>query len=100
MATTRFPNISKRVFWDVDYDSLDWQQDRQFIIDKVMNYGLWDDFVAVMRFYGKPIVKQEILKSAYFKKEVLHFLCFYFDLEPTDFKCYTQRQLQEQHWNY
>ena len=34
------PNISKRVFWDVDFESLDYDKDRLFIIDKVMNYGL------------------------------------------------------------
>jgi hypothetical protein len=44
------PDISKRVCWDVDFTSLDFEKDRLFIIDKVMNYGLWDDFVAVMKY--------------------------------------------------
>lgn len=94
------PLFSKRVFWDVDFDSLDYEKDRFFIIDKIMNYGLWEDFVALMRYYGKEIVKKEIVKSPYLKKEVLNFLCFYFRLKPSDFKCYTQRQLQEPHWSF
>lgn len=94
------PNISKRVFWDVDFESLDYDKDRLFIIDKVMNYGLWDDFVATLRYYGKEVVRREILKSPYLKKDVLNFLCFYFDLQPSDFECYTRRQLQEPHWTY
>jgi hypothetical protein len=95
-----FPTISKRVFWDVDYASLDYEKDRRFIIDKVMNYGLWDDFVAVMRYYGKAVVKAEIVKSPYLKKDVLNFLCLYLGLKPSDFECYTRRQSQEPHWAY
>jgi hypothetical protein len=94
------PNISKRVFWDIDFDTLDYDKDRFFIIDKVMNYGMWDDFLAVMRHYGKEVVKKEIVKSPYLKKDVLNFLCFYLDLKPEDFECYTRRQLQEPHWAY
>ncbi len=94
------PNISKRVFWDIDFDSLDFEKDRFYVIDKVMNFGLWDDFVEIMKFYGKDIVKQEIIKSPYLKKDVFNFLCFYLDLKPSDFKCYKHRQFQEPHWNF
>lgn len=92
------PNISKRVFWDVDFESLDYEKDRLFIIDKVMNFGLWDDFVATVNYYGKEIISKEIVKSPYLKKDVLNFLCFYLDLQPSDFECYTRGQLQESHW--
>lgn len=94
------PNISKRVFWDVNYDSIDYDKDKFFVIDKVMNYGLWEDFIQVMQYYGKEVVRNEVVKSPYLKKDVLNFLCFYFDLRPEDFTCYTRRQSQEPHWNY
>jgi len=98
--TVARPNISRRVFWDVDFETLDYEKDRRFIIDKVMNHGLWDDFVAVMRYYGKDVVRHEIVQVPYLKKEVLNFLCFYLELQPSDFKCYTKRQSQEPHWAY
>lgn len=94
------PNISKRVFWDINFESLDYEKDRLFIIDKVMNYGLWDDFVAIVKYYGKEVIGKEIVKSPYLKKDVLNFLCFYLGLQPSDFECYTRRQLQEPHWVY
>ncbi len=100
MSKTSKPNISRRVFWDIDFASLDYEKDRRFVIDKVLNYGLWDDFVEMMRFYGKEAVKEEIVKLPYFKKEVLNFLCFYFKLKPEDFECYIRRQSQEPHWSY
>ena len=98
--TAAKPHISRRVFWDVDFDTLDYERDRRFIIDKVMNYGLWDDFVEVMRYYGKDVVREEIVQLPYLKKDVLNFLCFYLELQPSDFQCYTRRQSQEPHWEY
>lgn len=94
------PAISRRIFWDVDYDALDYDKDRFFIIDKVMNYGLWQDFLEVMKYYGKEVVKEEIVRSPYLKKDVLNFLCFYLGLKPSQFECYKRRQSQEPHWTY
>jgi hypothetical protein len=100
MEVVAKPNIARRIFWDTDFDALDYDKDRFYILDKVMNYGLWEDFLAVMRFYGKAVVKKEIVRSPYLKKEVLNFLCFYLGLKPSQFKCYKRRQSQEPHWTY
>jgi hypothetical protein len=94
------PGFSRRIFWDVDYESIDYQKDKLYIIDKVMNFGVWEDFRAMIRFYGKDLVKREIVKVPYLKKDVLNFACFYFGLKPAQFKCYTRRQLQEPHWDF
>ena len=69
-------------------------------MEKVANYGTWKDFIALVRFYGIKHFKQEIVKSAYLKKDVLNFLCVVFDLEPKDFTCYTRRQSQNPPWIY
>jgi hypothetical protein len=93
-------DFSKRLFWDVDIQSLNPQTDRFFIIERVMNYGLWNDFIRLIHLYGKDIVKTEVVKSAYLKKDVLNFLCLYLNLKPSQFKCYKRRQLTEPHWDY
>ena len=92
--------FTKRLFWEVDINSLNVQKDQFFIIERVMNYGLWLDFVELIQFYGKETVRQEIVKSSYLKKDVLNFLCLYLNLKPSQFKCYRRRQLTEPHWDY
>jgi hypothetical protein len=94
------PDIKKRVFWDVRYDELDFDTDKFYVIEKVMNYGVWSDFLALLKFYGKDTIKKEIVKSPYLKKDVLNFICLYFDLKPNQFKCYNRRQLNNQLWNF
>ena len=90
----------KRLFWDVDVNSLNAQKDQFFIIERVMNYGLWNDFVELMQFYGKETIRREIVQSSYLKKDVLNFLCLYLNLKPSQFKCCRRRQLTETHWDY
>ena len=94
------PEISKRIFWDVNAAEIDYEKDRFFVIERVLNYGVWNDFKSLLQFYGDATIKQEIIKSAYLKKDVLNFVCFYFDLKISQFKCYKRRQSQEKHWNY
>ena len=94
------PDIKKRVFWDVKYDDLDFEKDRFYIIEKVMNYGVWSDFLALIRFYGEDTIKKEIVKSAYLKKDVLNFICVYFNLKPSQFQCYNRRQSNRELGNF
>ena len=94
------PDLSRTAFWDVDFNSLDFEKNAVFIIEKVFNYGLWDDQLAVIKYYGWERIRNEIVKGAYYKKKVLNFLCVIFHLQPTDFTCYTRRQSLPIHWNY
>ena len=94
------PAISPRIFWDTDIRTLDFDKDRLYVMEKVLNYGIWDDFVAMMKYYGTDVVKREIVRLPYLKKDVLNFLCFYFGLKPAEFECYTRRRSQEPHWDF
>lgn len=100
LQTQTKPNIKKRVFWDVDVNELDFEKDRFYIIEKVMNYGVWSDFLELLKFYGKDTIKNEIIKSSYLKKDVLAFICLYFDLQPNQFECYNRRQSNDLRWNF
>lgn len=93
-------NISKLPFWDVDFDKIDFDKDKTFVIGKVMNYGGLNDFKAVIDYYGKKTIKEEIVKATDLSKETISFMCFYFKLKKEDFVCYNRRQLMPQLWNY
>ena len=92
------PNLSKTAFWDINFDELDEDKNVVFIMEKMFNYGLWNDQLAVIRFYGRERNRKEVIKGAYFKKKVLNFLCVIFDLQPADFTHYTYWQSLQQYW--
>lgn len=97
--TTR-PNLSKTAFWDVDMQTLDYETNARFVIEKVMNDGLWADIQEVMQYYGRDRVKSEVVQAAYLKKKTLSFCCAIFDLTPANFRCYTRQQLNPTPWPY
>jgi hypothetical protein len=53
-------NLSPTAFWDVDRQALDYEANARFVIENVMNYGLWADILEILRYYGHERVKAEI----------------------------------------
>ena len=97
---TNTPAISKTAFWDVDFSKLDFEHRSLFIMEKVLNYGLWSDIVEIFRYYGRDRVRKEIVHASYLKKTALSFLCLVLDLKENEFKCYTKTQSNLGHWEY
>lgn len=92
--------ISPTAFWDVAFDEIDVDTDSLFVMNKVFNYGLWSDIVAVLRYYGLERVKREIVQVAYLKNTALSFLCVILDLNESDFVVYQQRQQRKPVWTH
>ena len=94
------PSISKKAFWDVRFDDIDFEKHSLYVIGKVFNYGTWNDQLAIMKFYGLPRIKKEIIHAAYLRKPVISFLCTILHLQKNDFECYKKAQLHPQLWSY
>ena len=94
------PSISKKAFWDISFDKLDFEKSSLFVMQKVFNYGNWDDQIGVLRYYGKDRIKKEIIKASYLRQPVLSFLCTILQLQKTDFECYIKMQSNPLPWKY
>ncbi|WP_440590446.1 DUF6922 domain-containing protein [Nibrella viscosa] len=94
------PAFSPVPFWDVNMQQIDYERNARFVVEKVLNYGLWTDIKELLRFYGPDRVKEEALQTVYLKKKTLSFCCAIFDLRPEQFKCYTRQQSSPVRWNY
>ena len=94
------PPISKKAFWDVRFQDIDFENYSLFVMEKVFNYGSWNDQLGIMKFYGLPRIKKEIVNAGYLRKPVLNFLCALFTLQKTDFTCYRKMQSHPVPWPY
>ena len=94
------PEISKKAFWDVRFSDIDFEKHSLFVIEKVFNYGSWDDQVKIMKYYGLNRIKTEIINSGYLRKPVISFLSAILHLKKTDFKCYNKMQSHPLPWNF
>ena len=94
------PSVSKKAFWDVTFEDLDFEKSSVYVMEKVFNYGTWNDQVEIMRYYGLPRISTEIVKASFLRKTVLSFLCVILHLNKTDFACYRRMQSNPLPWNY
>ncbi len=92
------PSISKIAFWDVSFEKIDFEKSSLFVMQKVFNYGVWNDQVAIMRYYDR--IRREIVHAAYLRKTVLSYVCVILGLQKEDFECYTRMQSNPLPWSY
>lgn len=93
-------NLSKVLFWDVDYNSIDFDKHSGFVVERVLCMGTLEDFKAINSYYGKTKLKAIVKNIRYMDERVLQFCSVYFNITKTDFRCYKQKQLNISHWNY
>ena len=64
MKTPKYiPEISPVVFWDVPKEDIDYTKDSYFIINRVFNYGNFQEVADIIVCYGKEYVKEILLSS-------------------------------------
>lgn len=94
------PSLSNKAFWDTSFEELDVEISSLYVMGKVFNFGTWNDQVSIMKYYGLPRIRREIVQAAYLRKPVLSFLCTILQLQKTDFSCYNKMQLNPLPWDY
>ncbi|HLG38288.1 MAG TPA: hypothetical protein VI461_01430 [Chitinophagaceae bacterium] len=92
--------ISQKAFWDVRFSEIDFEKHSLQVMEKVFNYGTWDDQVSVMKFYGLNRIRKEIINAGYLRQSVISFLSVILHLQKTDFKCYNKMRSHPLSWNY
>ena len=86
------PVFEKRIFWDVNFETLDYDAKANFVIERVFDRGDVQDIRNCRRYYGDEKVA-DVLLNAKFLSEPRLYLATAVILKPlTDFKCYNLRQ--------
>ncbi|MEJ0104694.1 MAG: hypothetical protein WDO19_20005 [Bacteroidota bacterium] len=94
------PDISKKAFWDIRFEDLDFEKNKEYIIAKVFEYGKWKDMLAITHYYGEKEVKEALKKSYNLSNNTIVFASIIFNLPKQEFQCYTQKQLQKKPWPF
>ena len=93
-------NLSKVLFWDTNYDTIDWDNKSRFVIMRVVTRGNWSDWLAIKQYYGLEHIKAEMLQERYLDKKSVNFLSKFFNIPNTQFRCYTLQQSNPGHWDF
>ncbi len=50
--------LTPQLFWDVDPDTIDPEKNIQWLLERVLQRGTWEDWLLISRFYGKQTIRE------------------------------------------
>lgn len=89
---------NKSLFWEANLDTMDPQKHSQYVIERVLERGTWNDLKELAAYYGIPLIKTAIKKARWLDAKTMHFVSVYFEIPLHELRCYKQRQLSPLPW--
>jgi hypothetical protein len=84
--------LSNRAFWDIDFASLDFDKDKNFIVRKAFDRGSWNDMKWCVDYYGEEAVKEILVNAPYLRDEVVRLCSVIFKIQSENFRCSIRKQ--------
>ena len=84
--------LSKKIFWDVNFESLDFENHQLFIFERVIMRGNIDDWNFLKKKYGLNRLSELSTQLVNIDWKSLCFLSNLFDIPQQEFKCYSKIQ--------
>ena len=94
------PVFHRRIFWDVDFDKLDYDAKANFVIERVFERGDVDDIRNCRRYYGDEKVREALLNAKFLPLSRIYLASAVIDRPIEAFRCYTLRQLNPELFPY
>lgn len=86
MSAKPHPVLARRIFWDVDFDKLDYEMDARLIIERVFAWGDVPDLRSLRRHYGDDRILEVLLVSDNMPSLPLHLAAAVFGREVSEFE--------------
>ena len=99
-TTGNKPIFDKRIFWDVDFEKLNYETKASFIIERVFDRGDVEDIRQCRRFYGDEKIKVVLLNAKFLSLVRIHLASAIIDEPLNAFRCYRLRQLNPELFPY
>ena len=100
MADKIKPIFHRRIFWDVDFDKLDYDAKASFVIERVFERGDVEDIRQCRRYYGDEKVGHALLNAKYLPEHRIPLAAAVIGRELNEFRCYILRQSNPELYPY
>lgn len=93
MEEKQKPIFNKRIFWDVNFENMDYDLKSEFIIERIFERGDVEDIRNFRRYYGDKKVTHVLLNARYLTLRRIYLSSAVTGKPKEEFRCYTLRQL-------
>ncbi len=94
------PELARRIFWDVDFDKLDYDAKAAFVIERVFKRGDVPDIRNCRRYYGDEKVKEVLLNAKFLRLQSTYLASAVIGEPLWNFRCYRLRMTAGVHLPY
>ena len=92
--------LSSHLFWDVDREKIDMSKNAKWLVGRVLNYGLLNDWIIIEKYYGLNKITELSKEIKDLDEKSMSFISVLSNVPKEDFLCYTTKQLNQGHWNF
>lgn len=82
-------SMSDYLFWDIDKDILDLDKSYIYIIQRVLEFGQWHDWVLIRKYYGLDKIVEACKKMRSLDSRALSYICNISNTNREEYRCYT-----------
>lgn len=100
MQNKYITQFSTYLFWDVNKDDLDMEEHSRYIIKRVIEYGMLNDWNIINKYYGLDRIIETAKTFRDLEPRALAYLSAISQTPKEQFRCYTYQQSNPQHWNF
>ena len=88
----KISELSPHLFWDCDQSKITWEQNSHFLVSRILDYGLMNDWLLLKKAYGIKGIGQIATEVRYLEDKSLHFISFIAEIPLEKFRCYILKQ--------
>ena len=100
MTEKQKPVFDRRIFWDVDFDKIDYDAKANFVIERVFERGDVPDIRNCRRYYGDEKISKALLNAKYLPLHIIYLASAVINKPIEEFRCYKLRQLNPELFPY
>ena len=91
-------SFSQNLFWDADPALLDYDSNRRYVIERVLNRGTLSDLKLAFAHYGRDVIRDVALSLRSLEPKALSFISCVLSIPMENFRCYTRKQSAKAPW--
>ena len=92
--------FSEHLFWDIDEQELDMDKHAAFIVERVLDYGMMNDWLVIKNYYSLEQLVKIAKNVRNLMPKSLSFIAAISDTKITDYRCYKLAQSTPPLWNF
>ena len=93
-------SLSPHIFWDVDVQSVDVEKNGVFVLQRVLQYGILKDWLLLKSIMGVDNIKAFAVQLPTLDDVSISFLSNLYKIDKSEFKCYKNKQSNQNYWSY